>query len=125
MSRGLGVEQRAILAALQGAPDRWWSRMALQQAAWGPQPGSRADQLKRYPPSGVRPYKNVCWRRDDRSLSEASFTRALRSLERRALLVRHPSGRAYRLASPAAVADAQALAVAASPVSSRSGPRMP
>jgi hypothetical protein len=35
MSRGLGIEQRSIVAALQREPDRWFRRMELQQAAWG------------------------------------------------------------------------------------------
>ena len=63
---GLGVEQRAVLHALQHEPARWWPRMALQQAAWDPQPGSRRDLLKRYPPA-ARPDKNVAWWRGHKS----------------------------------------------------------
>jgi hypothetical protein len=67
-----------------------WSRMALQQAAWGSQPGSRPDHLKRHPKHG-RPHKNVNWRWHEGQHSgqryEGNFTRALQTLERRNLIV--------------------------------------
>ena len=37
MSRGLGVEQRGILAVLASKPEQWWRRAHIQQCAWGEQ----------------------------------------------------------------------------------------
>ena len=109
MSRGLGVEQRGVLAALQREPARWWRRAELQHAAWGQR---RRDYQLQVPEGDRRHHwiKNVVWWRDHKVLTEGNFTRALRSLERRSLLVRHPSGRSYRLMSDEAVTDARALA---------------
>ncbi len=85
MSRGLGVEQRAILQAA-ATTRKWWERTALQQQACGKLIEARTHYwVKR-------------WWRDGKELTEGNFTRALRSLERRGLLFRrqddpgcHPS----------------------------------
>jgi hypothetical protein len=52
MSRGLGREQTRILRAVATDPSRWWSRMEIQQAAWGAQ--VRTGRLKRDPKHGRR-----------------------------------------------------------------------
>jgi hypothetical protein len=58
--------------------------------------------------------KNVTWWRDGKQLTEGNFTRALRSLERRGLLVRLWRGgdyrAAYRLASPETSRDLDRMA---------------
>src|SRR4051812_46573559 len=87
MSRGLGIEQRRILLAAATKPETWWRRMELQQAAWG----IRRPEYKLTVPEGLKPrrwVKNVWWWRDHKALNEGNFTRALRSLQKRGLLVR-------------------------------------
>jgi hypothetical protein len=86
MSRGLGIEQRAILLAAAGRLTERWSRMELQQAAWG---RLRGDYKLTWPGGHSRSHhwvKNVRWWRGDKALTEGNFSRALRSLERRGLL---------------------------------------
>jgi hypothetical protein len=85
MSRGLGRYQMEIIKAMAEDPERRWGRIELQQAAWGPQPGSRPELLKRYS-RGDRPRKNVSWWKDGKQRFESAFTRALQSLERRELV---------------------------------------
>lgn len=87
MSRGIGKSQREILEVMATAGlDRIWSRMELQQAVWGRQPGSRPDLLKRHI-EGARPCKNVAWFATDHSERfESNFTRALSSLANRGLV---------------------------------------
>jgi hypothetical protein len=41
VSRGLGVEQRGILAVLASKPEQWWPRAHIQQCAWGEQKPGR------------------------------------------------------------------------------------
>src|SRR4051794_36977569 len=87
MSRGLGIEQRGILLAAAARPGAWWPRMRLQQAAWG----IRRPEYKLTVPEGSKPRrwaKNVIWWRDHKALDEGNFTRAIRSLTKRGLLVR-------------------------------------
>ena len=85
MLRGLGVEQRGILAVLASKPEQWWRRAHIQQCAWGEQKPGRGMRLysKR-----SRPMKNVCWWRGGKQLAEGNFSRALYSLERRGLVER-------------------------------------
>jgi hypothetical protein len=86
LSRGLGVEQRNILAAAASRPSSWWRRMELQQVAWG---GRRRLDYDLTVPEGSKPrrwVKNVKWWRDGKALTEGNFTRALLSLEKRGLL---------------------------------------
>ena len=90
MSKGLGREQRAILAAVAADPEKRWRRMAIQQAVWGAQ--LRNGHLTRSPEHG-RPYRNVAWWRTDqdgarRQNYDSTFGRAIRGLERRGLIER-------------------------------------
>jgi hypothetical protein len=94
MSRGLGIEQRTILAAAATRPCDAWRRMELQQAAWG----KRRPQYNLLEPMGSKPrrwIKNVRWWRNDKQLTEGNFTRALLSLEKRGLLQATRLGKGY------------------------------
>lgn len=86
MSRGLGIEQRAILRAAATKPLKNWRRDELQQVAWGRR---RTDYDLRVPEGHEKRHhwiKNVRWWRDGKALTEGNFTRALQSLERRELM---------------------------------------
>jgi hypothetical protein len=92
MSRGLGREQRAILAAAASAPDRCWQRAALQQAAWGkldPKTAALTISLTGRPTKNVQPWRRAPTTGAPLANEEGNFTRALASLERRGLLERH------------------------------------
>jgi hypothetical protein len=89
-----------ILWAVSSDPDKRWSRMAIQQAAWGERVSEGG--LKRRCSGFSRPVRNITWWRTDmdgerRENYDSTFGRAIRSLERRGLLVRrqepgcHPS----------------------------------